>query len=54
MLPTKVSVGVMAECKAEAERIVKERYGNQMNFELLYLDVATEDVAKQLKFPSVN
>jgi len=53
MLPTKLSVGIEARSKEEAEQIVMEQYSNQMNFELIYLDVAENDVARYLKHPKV-
>ncbi len=53
MLPTKVSIGVQAHNKEEAEQIIFEKYSDQLSFELLYLDVAEDDVARYLKEPKV-
>ncbi len=46
--PIKISVGVIANSKQEAEEVLTEKYTEALNFKIIHLDNATPDIAKQL------
>jgi hypothetical protein len=48
LMPMKISVGVYAESKEDAEQALYEKYDEAQQFKIIYLDNATPDVAKQL------
>ena len=49
LAPTKNVVGVYADTREEAETLVHGVYGNQLNFELKTIDIASDDIARAYK-----
>lgn len=54
LAPTKNFVGVYAETREEAEAMVHEVYGHQLNFELQTIDLATPDTTRAYKKGTIN
>lgn len=54
MTPVKNVIGVYADTKEDAEEMLRDTYGNQLNFELHTLEIAPDDIKRAYKKGTIN